>query len=65
VARGNPTILFDFIEKPFDQVTLSIEMRAEAGLLVADCVLAICWPNPPLCDEHSDPIAVVVSVSKN
>jgi hypothetical protein len=45
VPRGNPTILFDSIEEPFDQVTRLVEMRAEAGRLAADRVSVICWPS--------------------
>ena len=62
VARRDPPTLFNLIEEPFDQITGSVEIRAEADRLGAIASRRYVGPSAPLCDECSDPVGIIASV---
>src|SRR6266851_3035326 len=58
-----PTVL-DFVEEPFDQVTGTVEIRAEADRLLAIASWRNIGPDAPLGGKGSDPAGVIATVSQ-
>ena len=63
-ARGDGSEMFDLIEKPLDEVAISIEERAEGRDVLASRHRLDVRPRTALCQALAQPIAVIGAVGK-
>jgi hypothetical protein len=56
--------VLDLVEKPLDQISSAVEMRAEAERLFPMASWKDIRPGPMLADKRSDPVGIIASVSQ-
>jgi transposase len=62
VASRNPTTLLDLIKEPFDQITSTVEVRAEADRPLAIPFWRNVGPRATLPDKCPDPVGIVSTI---
>src|SRR5260370_39538027 len=62
IAGGDAPTLLDLVEEPLDQITRSIQIRAEADRLFAIALRRDIGPCALLAGERPDPVCVISSI---